>query len=108
MSIVRDDSKGQPGASPRKSMGRDAPVPQRNLLVGARGGPWYRRGDKELSPMFKLPLYQSKDGRTRPTQPYSPRTLDKHARVRGATVVDSICPYCAVGCATQVYTKGGQ
>ena len=58
--------------------------------------------------MFKLPLYQSPDGPQRPTQPYSPRTLDKHARLRGATVVDSICPYCAVGCATQIYTKGGQ
>ena len=58
--------------------------------------------------MFKLPLFQQVDGKTRGTQPFSPRTLDKHARVRGAAKVDSICPYCAVGCATQIYTKSGQ
>ena len=42
----------------------------------------------------------------RPPQPYSRRTLDKHARTRGADVTDSVCPYCAVGCATQIYSKG--
>ncbi len=56
--------------------------------------------------MFSLPLFGKSD--RRPPQPYSPRTLDKHARIRGATVTESICPYCAVGCATHIYTKGGQ
>jgi formate dehydrogenase major subunit len=50
----------------------------------------------------------SPDGATRRPQPYSPRTLDKHARIRGATATESICPYCAVGCSTLVYTKGGE
>lgn len=43
----------------------------------------------------------------RGAQPFSGRTLEKHARVRGATVTHSICPYCAVGCATNIYTKAG-
>lgn len=53
-------------------------------------------------------LLPSTDGPTRRPQPYSPRTLDKHGRIRGATVTESICPYCAVGCSTLVYTKGNQ
>jgi formate dehydrogenase major subunit len=56
---------------------------------------------------FKLPLFGTANP-ARPAQPFSGRTLDKHARIRGATVVDSICPYCAVGCATQIHVKGGE
>ena len=60
--------------------------------------------------MFKLPLFgsigKSKGVPRRPPQPFSGRTLDKHARVRGAAVTHSVCPYCAVGCSTNVYTKG--
>ena len=41
-------------------------------------------------------------------QPFSPLTLTKHSRLRDATAVDSVCPYCAVGCAQQVYVKDGQ
>jgi formate dehydrogenase major subunit len=44
----------------------------------------------------------------RPPQPFSPNTLAKHARIRGATVTHSVCPYCAVGCATDIYTKQGE
>jgi formate dehydrogenase major subunit len=67
--------------------------------------------------MFKLPLLGS--GRSsqagdhegtpqpRPPQPYSLNTLDKHARTEGATVTQSVCPYCAVGCGTLVYSKDG-
>src|SRR4051812_45413769 len=51
--------------------------------------------------MFRLPLF-------RPPQPFSPNTLDKHPRVEGAIKTESICPYCAVGCATDIYTKGSQ
>jgi formate dehydrogenase major subunit len=62
--------------------------------------------------MLNLPILRSlfpgPEGRTRRPQPFSPNTLDKHARTRGATVTDSICPYCAVGCATHIYTKAGQ
>ena len=59
--------------------------------------------------MFKLPLLGSPRGSVpqRPPQPFSQNTLEKHARVRGATVTESVCPYCAVGCSTHVYTKGG-
>jgi formate dehydrogenase major subunit len=41
-------------------------------------------------------------------QPFSPATRAKHSRLRGATAVDSVCPYCAVGCAQLVYVKDGQ
>jgi formate dehydrogenase major subunit len=59
--------------------------------------------------MPKLPIFHARpDGERRPPQPFSPRTLDKHARTRGATVTESVCPYCAVGCSTLVYSKGGQ
>src|SRR5579885_2891858 len=44
----------------------------------------------------------------RPPQPYSRQTLNKSSRLEGATVTESVCPYCAVGCGLNVYTKGGQ
>lgn len=40
-------------------------------------------------------------------QPFSPNSIEKGPRVRGATKVHSICPYCAVGCSQLVYIKGG-
>lgn len=40
--------------------------------------------------------------------PISAQTQQAHARVRGASVTVSVCPYCAVGCSQLVYTKGGQ
>ena len=59
--------------------------------------------------MFKLPLFGSKvPSPMRPAQPFSPTTLDKHPRIKGAKVTQSVCPYCAVGCATNIYTKGGE
>ena len=62
--------------------------------------------------MLKLPILRSLmsavEGRHRGPQPYSPTTLQKHSRLRGASVTESICPYCAVGCATLIYTKGGE
>jgi len=41
-------------------------------------------------------------------QPISPNTLAKAPRIRGAVGVESVCPYCAVGCGQLIYTKGGQ
>lgn len=41
-------------------------------------------------------------------QPYSPNTIEKVARTRGATKTVSVCPYCAVGCSQLIYTKGGK
>ena len=41
-------------------------------------------------------------------QPFSPLSVAKHSRLQGATPVDSVCPYCAVGCAQQVWVKNGQ
>jgi len=40
-------------------------------------------------------------------QPFSPETIQKTARVRGATEVHSVCPYCAVGCSQLIYLKEG-
>jgi formate dehydrogenase major subunit len=41
-------------------------------------------------------------------QPFSPMSVAKHSRLQGATPVDGLCPYCAVGCAQQVWVKNGQ
>jgi len=41
-------------------------------------------------------------------QPYSRQGLDKASRLRGATVTEGVCPYCAVGCAQLIYTKDGE
>ncbi len=62
--------------------------------------------------MFKrgLPLLNGngmKDER-RPPQPFSRGSLEKHSRTRGATLTHSVCPYCAVGCSTNIYTKDGK
>ena len=40
--------------------------------------------------------------------PISKNTKEAHARVRGADVTVSVCPYCAVGCSQLVYTKNGR
>jgi formate dehydrogenase major subunit len=42
------------------------------------------------------------------TQPFSPNSIEKHSRLRGATVSRGVCPYCAVGCGQLVYTKAGK
>jgi formate dehydrogenase major subunit len=41
-------------------------------------------------------------------QPYSRQTVAKVSRLRGATVTESVCPYCAVGCGQLIYAKGGR
>jgi len=41
-------------------------------------------------------------------QPYSPQTAEKSSRLRGATVTEGVCPYCAVGCGQLIYAKGGK
>src|SRR5260370_15052494 len=41
-------------------------------------------------------------------EPFSPQTLAKASRLRGATVTEGVCPYCAVGCGQLIYTKGGK
>jgi formate dehydrogenase major subunit len=40
--------------------------------------------------------------------PISRATREAHARVRGASVDVSVCPYCAVGCSQLVYSKDGK
>jgi formate dehydrogenase major subunit len=52
--------------------------------------------------------WSSRDNSSRPPQPYSRLTLEKHSRLRGAQVTKSICCYCAVGCSTLIHTKQGQ
>src|SRR5579862_4491348 len=55
--------------------------------------------------MFSLPLSSHRDPSR---EPFSPQTAAKTSRLRGATVTESVCPYCAVGCGQLIYTKGGQ
>jgi formate dehydrogenase major subunit len=38
----------------------------------------------------------------------SPETMQAGARVAGLQVTESVCPYCAVGCAQLVYTRDGE
>src|SRR5947207_4119503 len=55
--------------------------------------------------MFGLPL----STRPQPSrEPFSRQTLAKTSRLRGATVTESVCPYCAVGCGQLIYTKAGK
>jgi formate dehydrogenase major subunit len=55
--------------------------------------------------MFRLSL----SSHPRPSQePFSPQTAAKTSRLRGATVTESVCPYCAVGCGQLIYTKAGK
>ena len=55
--------------------------------------------------MFRFPLTRRpKTSR----EPYSVQTLAKASRLRGATVTDGICPYCAVGCGQLIFSKGGE
>ncbi len=64
---------------------------------------------KELQPMVKLPSPRERAPLPhQPLQPYSRQSLNKAPRIQGATVTESVCPYCAVGCGLNVYTKGGQ
>jgi formate dehydrogenase major subunit len=44
----------------------------------------------------------------RAKQPFSAASQTKHSRLRGATPVNSVCPYCAVGCAQLAYVKQGE
>jgi len=58
--------------------------------------------------MFPLSLLSPSETKKRPPQPFSRLTLEKAPRIEGATVTHSICPYCAVGCSQNIYTKAGQ
>ena len=54
--------------------------------------------------MFSLPLWSH----PQPSQePFSRQTAQKASRLRGATVTQGVCPYCAVGCGQLIYTKAG-
>jgi formate dehydrogenase major subunit len=55
--------------------------------------------------MFRLPLTAHPDPSR---EPFSRQTLAKTSRLRGATVTESVCPYCAVGCGQLIYTKAGK
>lgn len=44
----------------------------------------------------------------RAAQPFSKQSLQKESRLRGATLTHSVCPYCAVGCGLNIYSKAGR
>jgi formate dehydrogenase major subunit len=58
----------------------------------------------------RSPLTSSKRKPLRATenQPFSPNSVQKQARIHDAVKVESVCPYCAVGCSQLVYVKGGK
>lgn len=57
-----------------------------------------------------MPIRKSTSNRrsARRPQPYSRMSLEKGSRLEGATMSHSVCPYCAVGCGLNVYTKAGE
>src|SRR5947199_9601438 len=55
--------------------------------------------------MFSLPLSRHAPPSE---EPFSRQTAQKASRLRGATVTEGLCPYCAVGCGQLIYTKGSQ
>ena len=55
--------------------------------------------------MFRFPLTQQPQISR---EPFSLQTLAKASRLRGATVTESVCPYCAVGCGQLIFSKGGE
>lgn len=55
--------------------------------------------------MFRFPVTQHPQV---PREPFSLETLAKASRLRGATVTESLCPYCAVGCGQLIFSKGGE
>jgi formate dehydrogenase major subunit len=59
----------------------------------------------EGATMFRFPL--SRQPRTS-REPFSLQSLAKASRLRGATVTESVCPYCAVGCGQLIFSKGGE
>src|SRR5580693_9753425 len=62
----------------------------------------------EVMVMFKLPFVAHSEPSRPQIQPLSPRSAEKSSRLRGATVTEGLCPYCAVGCSQLLYTKAGQ
>ena len=64
--------------------------------------------------MLKLPLFSQRAPAVngaksqRPPQPFSAQSLAKAPRTEGATLTEGVCPYCAVGCGLNIYTKGGR
>jgi formate dehydrogenase major subunit len=66
-----------------------------------------------MKKLFKVERQGALDGKyskspSVESQPISPATLAKAPRIRGAVGVESVCPYCAVGCGQMVYVKGGK
>ncbi len=55
--------------------------------------------------MFRFRLNQKPDVSR---EPFSQQTLAKASRLRGATVTESVCPYCAVGCGQLIFSKSGE
>jgi formate dehydrogenase major subunit len=55
--------------------------------------------------MFSLPLWSHPQSSQ---EPFSRQTAQKASRLRGASVTEGVCPYCAVGCGQLIYTKGGR
>ncbi len=55
--------------------------------------------------MLRFPLTQQPQTSR---EPFSLQTLAKTSRLRGATVTESVCPYCAVGCGQLIFSKGGE
>jgi formate dehydrogenase major subunit len=58
--------------------------------------------------LTRWPLLQEASGATVNEAATSEHTHATHSRLRGATAVPGICPYCAVGCGTLTYVRNGE
>src|ERR1041385_3750057 len=54
------------------------------------------------------PLQPRRTNGSHSIQPFSRNSVEKHARIRDAVAVPSVCPYCAVGCSQLVHVKKGK
>src|SRR5258708_37419961 len=67
----------------------------------------FRPTEAPLSETWQTPVQEVMQIGSR-VQPFSAESLNKAPRIRGAAVVKSVCPYCAVGCGLNVYVKDGK
>ncbi len=92
---------------------RVATLPSRRTTRTARAGRSGRaiRADRLGARVTRMVFRQLLDVLSnhvgRVPNPISESSRRAHARIRGADVTTSVCPYCAVGCSQLVYAKGG-
>jgi formate dehydrogenase major subunit len=90
---------------PRGSVRGDEPSTGQNPSKSSKSSP-IAGGQSSTSENSRVPRqWENPDSSL---QPFSPASIAKHSRLRGATVSRGVCLYCAVGCGQLIYTKQGK